>query len=112
MIRCGFILAMAAISSPACAAPIYLSCGVDSDAKYEAQINADEAHSSVSVLVASTGYAGSFAAAFSPTEVRFGDRAISYRIDRRTLEFFRTIRLLNETDRGKCVLKSAPKRAF
>lgn len=108
-----FIIAGALLSSsPAMASPSYLSCKVDSQPAYELQVTADEKNSAVSLFVVTTGLSQQLPAAFSIADLRFGDRMITYRIDRSTLVFERTIRMLQQTDRGKCTVQQPPKRAF
>lgn len=106
------LLAFALLSSPVAAAPAYLSCKIPDQPDYEIQVTADEDAGFVTTLVVSTGFSQRLPAAFSPTEVRFGDRLMTFRVDRTTLDFDRTIYLLKETSRGKCTVLKARKRAF
>lgn len=111
-----FALASIAVSLavPAAAAPTYMTCiftnseGTTSEVK----ITADEGAGTVSVLVPKTGYTGRMAGTFTPDRVVFKDDMLDYGISRVDLTATRTIRMINSTDKGKCSVDPAPKRAF
>lgn len=106
------IIAAALFSTPAMASPAYLSCRVPKQPEYELQITADEPNSQVTIFVVNTGMSQRMAAVFGPKDLRFSDRMIAYRVDRETLDFERFIKVLNQSDAGKCVVRQALKRAF
>jgi len=103
-----FLLALAAAGADH---PTYLRCSFDRPGG-DIYITADEPNSSVTVAVPSTGFSEKLQAAFTPTEVRFQNRQLSYVLSRTDLSVARTIKLLSSVDNGKCAIEQAPKRAF
>lgn len=91
--------------------PTYLQCTFPKNGAI-VDITADEQNSAVTISLAATGYTDKFPAAFTPTEVRFQGRDIGYVIDRTDLSVRRTIKLLNSTDFGACLVQKVGKRAF
>ena len=106
----GLIIAGSALSLSA-STPIYLRCAFGPESA-EVLITADEANSAVTVAVPSTGHTEKMAAAFSATDVRFQNRQLAYVVSRTDLSVARTIKLIRETDSGKCSIEQPPKRAF
>ena len=90
--------------------PTYLRCTFPEGV--QVFVTADEPNSAVSVSIPASGYTAKFAATFTATEVRFGDRTLSYIVSRTDLSATRHINLLNETEKGQCKVEQAPKRAF
>lgn len=93
------------------AEPTYLRCTFPSN-NVVVMITADEANSSVTVALPSTGFTRKFGAAFTATEVRFQDSDLSYIVSRTDLSVVRTIKLIKSTDKGQCAVEKAPPRAF
>ncbi len=71
-------------------------------------VTADEANGSVTTALRSTGYSESYPAAFTPTEVRFQNRLLSYVVSRTDLSIQRTIKMISSMDTGSCRLGAAP----
>ncbi len=106
-------VASVALSSPAMASPTYLLCTFPSaDGKFPVQITADEANSSVTLYMPTTGHTEKLAAAFTPDQVVFGNYGMSYQLKRTDLSIIRVTKILSEVDVGECSLAKAPKRAF
>jgi len=91
--------------------PIYLRCAF-APGSPEVLITADEANSAVTLSVPSTGHTEKLAAAFNATDVRFQNKQLAYVVSRTDLSVARTIKLISETDNGKCAVEQPPKRAF
>ncbi len=91
--------------------PIYLRCTFEPNST-AVLITADEANSAVTISVPSTGHTEKLPAAFSATDLRFQNRQLSYVVSRTDLSVSRTIKLIKETDTGRCAIEQAPKRAF
>jgi hypothetical protein len=107
------VFLIALIGSPAAAAPTYLSCSFPSrDKSFEVQITADEANSAVTVYMPSTGHGEKMSAVFTPTQVLFRNRMMSYALSRTDLSITRTVPIIKANDIGRCELVDAPKRAF
>lgn len=111
------MLGLCAIALPASAsttAPAYMTCVFTNSegAKSEVKITVDEAAGAVSILVPSTGYSTRLAGAFSADRVVFRNSSLDYSISRVDLSATRTIRQINSTDKGKCIIEPPPKRAF
>jgi hypothetical protein len=105
------LLTSLAVSTPSAAAPTYLQCSFpESTAKVD--ITADEPNSSVTISLPSTGYIEKVAASFTPEEVRFETRLLSYVVSRTDLTVKRNVPSLRRSETGKCELVAAPKRAF
>jgi hypothetical protein len=101
-----------AMSSPAFAKPVYLSCTtVENGAAPERfEVTADEDVGTVAV--SGPGYNQSYRAAFSRDRVTFSDRVIfDYSINRTDLSITVT-RVNGSIAKGKCQLEPPPKRAF
>lgn len=109
-----FVYLMAVMASPAVAAtPTYLECNFPSrDASFEVQVTADEANSTVTVYMPKTGNTEKMTAVFTPTQVLFQNRMMSYTLSRTDLSINRTVPMIKASDNGKCEVVTAPKRAF
>lgn len=105
-----FVLALMAAPGAAQAAPTYLRCTLGDAAPLT--ITADESLSIVTVMVDGTPAPQRMTAAFAADIVTFGDRDISYQLDRRTLALTRVVRSMGWTDKGTCRIEKAEKRAF
>ena len=101
-----------ALTGASAGEPTYLRCVFPGREDHPVMITADESNSRVSVSLPSTGHSESMSAAFTPTEVRFSDRSLTYVISRTDLTVRRTIRLISSTDVGSCTVEEAPQRAF
>ncbi|MES2987639.1 MAG: hypothetical protein V4808_07020 [Pseudomonadota bacterium] len=89
--------------------PIYLRCPFE---RAEVLITADEANSTVTVALPSTGHSEKLSAAFTASEVRFQNSNLTYVLSRVDLSITRTIKMIKATDRAQCAIEKAPKRAF
>ena len=91
--------------------PIYLKCVFPGNGAV-LDVTADEANSSILTILESSGHVEKYNAAFTPSEVRFSSRDLSYVLSRTDLGISREIRMISSVDRGTCSLQQAPKRAF
>jgi hypothetical protein len=109
-----FLLSAAALPAQAIAAPAYMTCTFVSDggARSEVKITADEAAGTVDVFVPSTGFNQRLPGTFTADRLLFKDKMLDYAISRVDLTAVRTIRMIDSTDKGKCSIDPAPKRAF
>lgn len=109
----GLVILLALLATPAAAAPTYLRCSFPSrDASFEVQITADEANSTVTVFMPRTGHTERMNAVFTPTQVLFQNRMMSYALSRTDLSIRRTVPAIRAVDEGRCDLVTAPRRAF
>jgi hypothetical protein len=107
------ILLLGAVAAPANAAPAYLKCFFPSrDKTFEVQITADEANSAVTVFMPSTGHTEKMAAVFTPTQVLFQSRMMSYTLSRTDLTIRRVVPIIKADETGTCEVVKAPERAF
>jgi hypothetical protein len=105
------LLGILAVMQPVMGEPVYLRCHFPQN-NTDVMITADEANSSVTIALPSTGYSGKLAAAFTAGEVRFQDNQLAYVLSRTDLSIERTIKMIRSSDTGKCEIEKAPKRAF
>lgn len=89
--------------------PTYLRCPFRGS---DVLITADEANSSVTLTVPSTGHIEKLPAAFSATELRFSNSRVAYTISRTDLTAIRSVPAINATHMAQCVVEVPPKRAF
>ena len=109
----GLIFLMGFLATPAAAAPTYLTCTFPSrDGSFEVQVTADEANSRVTLFMPRTGHRETLDAVFTPTQVLFQNRMMSYVLSRTDLSIRRTVPLIRSVDEGRCDLVEAPRRAF
>lgn len=103
----------AVLSSAASAAPTYLSCTFDGqESQPPIKLTADEAEGKVSIFVVATGHNETLRGTFTPDLVLFEGDLLRYRLSRVDLSIERTIKMIKSTDKGKCKVEAAPKRAF
>lgn len=78
----------------------------------EVLVTADEANSTAVVSIPATGYLQKLPASFTPTMVRFGNRVMTWEINRVDLSAQRTFNGGDSDRSGKCAVETAPPRAF
>jgi hypothetical protein len=113
-------LAALLISSPAAAAPVYLTCPiVEKDGTRTVDITLNEEQGTATVLMREAGWGGSMSADFSPSIVKFTHRILRnvfyvYAIDRVDLHIVRALGGGGATTfgQGVCTIAETPKRAF
>lgn len=106
-----FWFALAA--TPASATPTYLKCTFPmGDRGFEVQVTADEASSTVTVYMPTTGHTEKMNAVFTPTQVLFQNRMMSYALSRTDLSIRRVVPMIKSTENGKCAVVVVPTRAF
>lgn len=109
----GLVISLALLATPAAAAPTYLTCSFPSrDASFEVQITADQANSTVTVFMPRTGHTERMNAVFTPTQVHFQNRMMSYVLSRTDLSIRRTVPAIRAVDDGRCGLVITPRRVF
>lgn len=107
------VVTLAFVAAPALAQPTYLTCSFPSrDKSFEVQITADEANSLVTVFMPRTAHTEKMNAVFTPTQVLFQNRMMSYALSRTDLSIQRTVPLIKAVDEGSCEVVTAPKRQF
>lgn len=106
----------AAVSQPANASPVYLTCSFSDDARRDLRVTADETNAVVSIYLPSTGYAQQFRAAFGQSSIAFEDRDFEYVLSRVDMTLARTMKFLkgrpSALETGRCRIEPAVKRAF
>lgn len=110
----GVALAVVALPTPANAAPTYLVCEFKDgrDEPFAVNVTVDEANAAVTVHMPRTGFSRRYQAVFSPDEVLFADRDLSYRLSRVDLTMVRTVKILRSDESTVCQLIAPPTRAF
>lgn len=98
---------------PALAQPVYLECDFKqpSGAAWIVQISADEVTGEVTATMPN-GRSYRYQAAFTPAEVSFSDRNMSYTISRLTLKAVRLVPSIRRRTETTCTLVDPPVRAF
>ncbi len=87
----------------------YLRCQFETSEVY---ITADEANSSVTVSLPSTGFVRRAPAAFTAADVRFSLGGVFYEISRTDLTVVRSVPVIKRVDKTKCILETPKPRAF
>lgn len=103
-----------ALPVPANAAPAYLNCefpGGDST-PFVVSVTADEQAGTVALFMPSTGNREQLVGTFTPDRLLFGNRMMSYAINRINLSIVRTVPMIRSTEGGQCKVQPTPKRAF
>lgn len=98
------------VAVAAAGTPTYLRCTFDG-AK-DMLVTADEANSTATVNIPSTGYMAKLPASFTPDTVQFGNRIITWSVNRVDLSARRTFDGGSADRSGRCRIETAPDRAF
>lgn len=93
------------LPSAALAAPVYLTCD-------QFEFTLDEPNATATMRNSLNGNVFRYPASFGPGMVAFGDRDVTFQIDRKTLAYSYTIRLIRDTTKGVCKIATPEKRAF
>lgn len=102
-----------AISSPATAAPTYLSCLIDNDGiPVRVELTMDEPNSEVTIFMPHSGHTRRVRAVFSPSDVRFAQGDVKFYVNRVDLTLRRLWATIGMDNSGKCEVGAIPKRAF
>lgn len=106
-------LSTVVLSSAALAQPTYLECDFkqSNGQPWVVQFSANESEGLVTATMPS-GSSTRYRAAFTPNEVRFSDRDISYSINRVDLTVVRVVSMLKRRDEATCRIVETPARAF
>ena len=108
------VSSLALHSAAAYAAPAYLLCQFgEGDQAFPVEITADEAAGTVSLYMPTTGNREQLTGTFSAEKVIFADRQMTYALSRvEPLVIVRVVPLIHSSERGRCEVKTTPKRAF
>lgn len=100
-------------ASPAHAAPAYLTCDMTStETPFSFNVTVDEQAGTADLFFPHSGSRQRLAATFTSDRVLFGDRMISYTINRVDMTLVRVTPIIKSTDQGLCKIQPAAKRAF
>lgn len=108
------LCSLALFSSAASAAPAYLLCEFGTGGQaFPVEVTADEAAGTVALYMPTTGNREQLTGTFSAEKVLFSNRQVSYALSRvEPLVIVRVVPLIKSTERGRCQVKTPPKRAF
>lgn len=108
-----FIAGALISASPAVAAPVYLTCPMQSNGRLSPiDVTVDEAAGTATVFVRENGRTHQMRAAFTQDEVTFRTDMVSYRLSRVSLTLTRSVPAINRLETVVCSLAPPVKRAF
>lgn len=112
-LRVSAAIMAAVLSTPAIAAPVYLTCKIaQAGGPLEVRFVLDEDNGRVAVIIPKTGAVDHVRGTFMADRVVILREPSSFKISRTDLSIVRTTPMIKTTDRGTCKIEELPKRAF